>query len=479
MIKTLSQEFNLSKKQAHELGSIQSLGSWRDGGIIRPFAPEGVTISRVSKFELESIYFKNSIIRNSIRNKVQMIGASGYRILYNNRKEERSFQEFFDGLGQIGDDCDFDQIYLGVPKSQFIFGASWNELIWDEDDEEIVDVNRLDAKRMDYARTKKQEIIVGRDQRPIGYTMKVFSDVNFGQKNLTLGDPIPKEYKGVVDLGSDKIFLLPKRIALIRFEEEGDGLEYWGLVETVYKDALRKGKLEEAGFNSAFQRWMAPLYAKIGDDRHPPTPQLAKQTLDTMKKMKHDLLSTFPYFVDLKTLDANDLGIYIDMVKSLRENEASGLQTPMPFAMSSGETTNRATLNNQQAMLEFGLNELVRINAKLITKRIFRKVAESKGLKTWPKLIPNRISVDEIDDRAIRYGMFVEKGIFSPDEVRPILAEVEGIELINVPDKQNSNKTKDKQKKPGKDKIDEKDDEDSEDTLYDKNYEEPWKTKQL
>ena len=477
MIKTLSQEFNLSKKQIHELGSIQSFGGWREGGIIRPFAQNGSNDVRVSKVELEKLYFKNSIIRNSIRNKVQMIGASGYRIIYNNPNEEKIFEEFFNNLGKIGDDCDFDQIYLGIPKSQFIFGASWNELIWDEDDEEIVDINRLDAKRMDYARTKKKEIIVDRNQKPIGYTMKVFSDVNFGQKNQNLGDPIPKEYKNVIDLGNDKIFLLPKRIALIRFEEEGDGLEYWGLIETIYNDAIRKGKLEEAGFNSAFQRWMAPLIAYVGDDRHPPTPQLGKQTLETMKKMKHDLLSTYPYYVKLDTVKGNEMDSYIEMLKALRENEASGLQTPMPFAMSSGETTNRATLNNQQAILEFGLNELVRVNAKLITKRIFRKIAESKGLKTWPQLIPNRVSVDEVDDRAVRYGLFVEKGLFSPDELRPILADVEGIKLIETFNKQKIKK--ESQKKDDKNKIDEKEDEGSKENLYDKIYEDRWKTKEI
>lgn len=479
MIKTLSQEFNLNKRQAHELGSMQSFGSWKEGGIIRPFAKEGEIGKRVSKTELERVYFNHSIIRNSIRNKVQMIGASGYRIRYNNFKEEKLFKNFFDNIGQVGDDCDFDQIYLGVPKSQFIFGASWNELIWDEDDEEIVDINRLDGKRMDYARTDKGEIIVDRFMKPIGYTMKVMGDINFGQKNTVLGDPIPKEYNKVVNLGDNKIFLLPKRIALIRFEEEGDGLEFWGLVETIYTDAIRQGKLEEAGFNSAFQRWMSPLIAYVGDDRHPPTPQLGKQTLQTMQKMKHDLLSTYPFYVKLDTIKGNDMGTYIDMLKSLRESEASGLQTPMPFAMSSGESTNRATLNNQQSMLEFGLNELVRINAKLINKRIFRPIAQSMGLKTWPKLIPNRISVDELDDRAIRYGLFVEKGIFTPEEIRPILAEAEGIELIEKPTI-SDNKTKtDRQTKdkqiPDKDKIDTSDSKDSEDNLYNNIYEEPWK----
>lgn len=430
MIKTLVQEFNFNKPKVKELGSY-GFGSYKEGGIIRPFTKESST-GRIDKKALEYLYFNNSVIRNSIRRQVQMIGSAGYRLLYNNPKEQTTFEEFFKNIGQIGDECDFDEIYLKIPKNQFICGGGWNELIWDEEDEEIVDINSLDFKRMDYARNAKKEILIGIDQKPIGYTMKMFEGINSGQKvNVSMGDEVPENYKVFVDLGSDKIFLLPKRIALIRLEEEGDGLEFWGLLETIYRDSTRKGKLEEAGFNSAFQRWMAPLIGYIGDPTHPATPQLAAQTLENAKKMKHDLISIFPFYTKLETLKGNEMETYIEMLKSLRENEASGLQMPMPFAMSSGEATNRATLNNQQAMLEFGLNELVKLNAKLITKRIFKPIAESKGLKTWPTLVPNRVSVDEIDDRAVRFSMYVEKGLFTPDELRPSLAEAEGLILQN------------------------------------------------
>lgn len=351
MIQTLAQKFNIGNRTAQELASFNSLGGFREGGIIKPFSIQTTGLSRVDKAELEKVFFTNSVVRNSIRRKVQMIDSAGYMIHYNSSKEEKIFLDFFDTMGQIGDDCDFDQIYTGIPKNQFIFGAGWNELVWDEDDSEIVDLNRLDPKRMDYARTNNNEIIVGPDQRPIGFTMKVYKGINIGKQDQVMGDPIPPEFEKLVDLGSDKIFLLPKRISLIRLEEEGDGLEFWGLIETIYKDSMRKGKLEEAGFNSAFQRWMAPLIAYIGDDRHPPTAQLANTTLSTMKKMKHDLLSTFPHYVKLDTVKGNEMESYIEMLKSLRENEASGLQMPMPFAMSSGETTNRACYSEDTLVL--------------------------------------------------------------------------------------------------------------------------------
>lgn len=451
MIKTLADEFDLNRKSK----SLSSLGgSYNLGGIINnPFLGNNINIVRVSKEDLERVYLKNPIIRNSIRRKCQMIASAGYRIKYTDDEERKKFEEFFDNIGSIGDDCDFDQIYNGIPKSQFIFGGAWIELIWDEKDQEIVDLNRLDSRTMDYARTNKGDIVIDPNtQKPVGYTQKKAKNI-YKDSNVMLGDNIPNGYEKVVDL-KDKIFLLPKRVALIRFEEEGDGLEFWGLVETIYHDSLRKGKLEEAGFNSAFQRWMAPLIAYLGDDRHPPTPQLATQTLSTMKKMKHDLLSTFPYYVKLDTIKGNEMESYIQMLKSLRENEASGLQMPMPFAMSSGEATNRATLNNQQGLLEFGLNELAKTNATLITKRIFRPIAESMGLTTWPKLIANRVSVDEIEDRATRFKQYVDSGIFIAEEVREIIAKAEGITL----DPNYKNINQNKKKEESKEDLDKKSD---------------------
>jgi hypothetical protein len=353
MIKTLASEFK-SNNQVKELGSF-SFGSFKEGGIIRPFADNvGSKLGRVPKEELERLFFENGIIRNSVSRMVQMIESAGYRVLYTNQNEQNTFEEFFKDIGMIGDECDFEEIYLKIPKNQIIFGAGWNELLWDENETEILDMNSLDPKKMDYARNAKKEIVLGKDLKPIGYTKKIPEGYTFGkQTNKDLGDfgSLPKEFRGMVDLGSDKIFLLPKRIALIRYETEGDGLEFWGLIETIYKDSIRKGKLEEAGFNSAFQRWMSPLIAYAGDDTHPPTPQLAKQTLETMQKMKHDLLSVYPYYVKLDTVQGNEMDSYVQMLKSFRENEASGLQTPMPFAMSSGETTNRACYSEDTQVL--------------------------------------------------------------------------------------------------------------------------------
>lgn len=473
MIKTLAKE--LLSKDTHELGSL-TIGGYREGGIIRPFQTLTEGKGRVAKQELENSFFTDTLIFRSVNVGVQMITAAGFRMQYNSEEEKKIFTDFFDGLGQIGEDCIWEEIYEYNVWAQMVFGAGWNELVPDEDDEEIVDINRLNPIVMDYARNVNHEIILDSNQKPIGYVQSIPKYLSREQKQ-NLGDEIPEEFKKEFDLGNDKIFLLPERIGLIKLYTGGDNLEFWGLIEPAHKDTIRKARIEEAGTNSAFQRWMAPLIAYVGDQTHPPTPQLAKETLENMRKMKHDLLSTYPYYVKLDTVKGNEMESYIEMLKSLRENQAASLQMPMPFATGSGETTNRATLNNQQALLEFSLNDIAKKTALSITKRILRPVAESKGLSTWPKLVPNRVKVDELDDRAIRFSMYVREGIFSPEEVRGIIAETEGIELIKTPEQKP--KEPPQNLKPEKPQDQGDSEEDKEESLYNQPYEEPWKEKTI
>lgn len=447
MIKTLSQEFGLGNRKIHELKSTGvPIGNYRQGGIIKPFANVESKTNRIEKKSLENAYFSDPLIFRSINTAVQMISSAGFRLQYNSPKEKKLFEEFFENLGQIGEDVSWQEIEDYNLWAQFVFGGGWNELVPEEDSEEIIDINRLNPNSMDYARNNNGDICLDENQKPVGYTLEVPGSWGFKNKLTELSDPIPDGFEKVLKL-DNKIFMLPKRIALIKLYTGGDQLEFWGLIEPAYEDTVRKSKIEEAGTNSAFQRWMSPLIAYVGDDRHPPTPQLAEQTLTTMKKMKHDLLATFPFFIKLDSVKGNEMDSYIEMLKSLRENQASSLQMPMPFVTGSGEATNRSTLNNQQALLEFTLNDVAKKTALKITRNILKPVALSKGLTTWPKLISNRVKVDELDDRSKRFVDYVGAGILTPEEVRPIIAEAEGIELMGLPKTKESEESDEEQER--------------------------------
>jgi hypothetical protein len=430
MIKDLGDAFGFKSTPKELVLNPPLRGSYVEGGLIRSVKVSKKNPSRVPKEQLEDIYFKDPLLFNSINKSQQMVTAAGYRVAYTNLSEKKIFVELFNNLGKVGEDYTWDELYDYIYWAQPIFGAAWIELIWDkETDSEIIDLSRLDPKTMDYARNSNGSVLLDDDQKPIGYTQKVPYGVNAEGK----GDEVPEEYRKLVKRESNMIFLLPKRIALIKMYTGGDGLSFYGTVETVYSSSTRKLLLEEAGTNAAYQRWMAPLIAYIGDDKHPATVALANETLKTMQKMKYNVYSTYPYYTKLEALNFNTTEALNDILKYLRENQASGTAMPMPFATGAGEATNRATLNNQQALLEFTLNDLAKRTASSITKYILKPIAESRKLKTFPVFIPNKISTDEVEDKAERFVKYVSVGIISPEEAKPIIMQMEGIVSEELP----------------------------------------------
>lgn len=432
------------------------LGGFTEGGIIKSASGLTTDIKRVPLEKLEEAYYKDPITFNTINKGVQMLSASGDRVEYNSPKEEKTFTQFFESLSTVGADCTWEELKNFIWHSEMLFGLAWIELIWDQDDKEIVDLGKLDPKVMDYVRDGNGRVVLDTNFKPLGYTQKI----PYGFNAEGMGDKIPENYKRVVSLNSNQIFLLPKRIALIPLFTLSDGYSHIGLIEPAYKSIQRKLMIEEAGTNSAYQRWMNPGIAYVGDDRHPPTSNLANQTLNTMKQMKHDLYSTYPYYVKL---DFPDVGksteALNDILKYLRENQSSSAGMPLALASGTGEATNRATLNNLQNVMEFTLNDIAKRTTASIMKYIFKPIAESKGLKTYPKMIPNRISIDEIDDFAKRMNNYVKNGNLNAEDVRKMILEKEGVVADKNPPEEKDKKMK---KKPNKKKDNEDGEQDTE-----------------
>ena len=71
------------------------------------------------------------------------------------------------------------------------------------------------------------------------------------------------------------------------------------------------------------------------------------------------------------------------------------------------------------------------------------------GLKSFPVFLTNKISTDEIEDKAERFVKYVQSGILTPEEARPIIMQMEGINAEELPkikkeDREKINKEKKK-----------------------------------
>jgi outer membrane translocation and assembly module TamA len=166
------------------------------------------------------------------------------------------------------------------------------------------------------------------------------------------------------------------------------------------------------------------------------------------------------------------------MVKYLRENQSASSGMPMPLATGAGEATNRSTLNNMQNLMEFTLNDIAKRTAASITKYILKPVAGSKGLKTYPKMIPNKVNIDEIDDFAIRMNNYVKNGNLLPEDVRDLILKMEGIIIDEETEEKRKEQKKEEEKKEEEKK--EEEEKDKEDFERNENLSEgEWKVTQV
>jgi len=103
-----------------------------------------------------------------------------------------------EALSKVGKDNTWEELKNHIWASEEKFGASWIELIWDQNDEEILDLGILDPKCMDYPRDGNGNIILDDNQKPIGYIMKL----SYGVRAEGQGDKVPDKWKNISFINS-------------------------------------------------------------------------------------------------------------------------------------------------------------------------------------------------------------------------------------------------------------------------------------
>ncbi len=339
---------------------------------------------RVSKSELEYAYRADSFIFNAVNVAVQMIMSAEYEIVAKKASVRKFFENFFENISKVGADTTEIEILTRIYQDGYIYGGSWNELVWNVGDTKPVDLKTLDPKEMDFARNGNGNIVLDSNEKPVGYVQSV----PFGIEIEGLGDPVPQD----VTLGSNKIFIQAKRIAYIPLYTFGSGFEGIGKVEAGYKATVWKLNLLKAGAESASRRGFSPIIAKVGTENVHPTPQMVSSVLEKLKTLDYSKYMAIPNYVELTTLDVKSIETYEGFLKYLTAMQSASLGVPVPFVTGLGEETNRATLGTQLQIFELSLNSIADRISRSIEKYIFKPIADAEGFDEVPKLKWGRIS---------------------------------------------------------------------------------------
>jgi len=343
---------------------------------------------RVSKSELEYTYRVDSFIFNAVNITGQVIMAAGSELEAKKSGTKKWFASFFENISKVGADSTENEIKARILQDCFIYGGSYNELVWNEGDDKIVDIKILDPKEMDFARDANTNIALNEDGKPFGFVQTVPYEIDPLSENM--GDPKPES---VALNEGNQIFIEARRICYIPLYTYGAGFEGMGKVEPAYKATIWKLNLLKAGAESSSRRGFSPIIARVGTENVHPTPQMVANVLEKLKTLDYSKYMAIPNYVELVSLDVKTIETYEGFLKYLTAMQSAALGIPVPFVTGLGEETNRSTLGTQLEVLKISLNSIAERIASKITQNMLKPIAESNGLDEYPELKWNPITI--------------------------------------------------------------------------------------
>lgn len=373
---------------------------------------------RVERTKLEEAYLQDPQTFNTINTYKQLLLQSGYKIIADNKTNQKQYDQFFENIGQIGMKMKLEQLMDRIIHDACLYGYAYVERIFDTNTGRMVDLKPVDAKLMDYARNEKNIIMTDQNQNPIGYTMKV----GYGVKAYS--DVLPKGIK----INNDQIFVRAERIACFILFPYGNGFESLGIVEPAYRAIERKLKIETAVANTIYNSAASHMYAIVGDAQRGASKQLMTSTLDALQNFSYNRFGVFQYPTQLATLPVEHSPQAAEFLKYLRTEESAASGFALGFTVGTGEAVNRSTLGTQKEMLDVRMDSISFSIAEQFTSKILDVLYEVNEYGSPAKMIWNEISTEDKMDKAKILMDAIDKGALAPIEARKYILQSNDIE---------------------------------------------------
>jgi len=370
--------------------------------------------------DLEQTYLTNPVVFNAINKIVQVIMSSGYQLLGNEESVSR-IQEFLDNIGKRGGSTEWQSLLELIFKHQCVYGRAFVEIIYNVAGNKVMDLDFIDPKKIDYAKDGSRKIVLDQNWNPVGYVEKI--PIMEYLPDLK-SDPVPKK----VALEPNSVFFAKERIAHFKLYTIGDGFYGIGLIEPIYSTSQRKLHLERALANIYLKTAFPTKYATVGNQFHEFNSEMAERILEELQKASYDSVLVIPDYVKLDLLEPKHPEKLQENLNYFIDEEVTGTGTPKPFALGSGERTNRATLARQEYLFKLGLADIVKRTTTVIEKEIFAKIARLNKLPDVPQIQWGEIALEELDSKTERLVKYVQAGLLQPDpEIEKIIRKQEGL----------------------------------------------------
>lgn len=374
-MKTISQMLSgSSSKSSYSTHELQGNGGSKG---IPASQSETPFDNRVSPAKLENAWRRVPSINNGVNKMTQMIMSKSWEIEGEN---EEFFQNFVEDVGRVGTQEDFNSMLEAIFRYQLIYGEHYLELVEAEEDGSIVDLKTVDPKRMDYAMEgNKKNIALDRFGTPVGYTQ----ELPFGYQRDTT-EQVHEVPNDVVLNSRHQIFFPRDRVAHFKLYTYGEGFYPVGLVEPAFLAAERRTQLEEDFSNKAHNALFPLRYAKVGDERHEPTPDEIDEVLTGLRNSNSRSEAAFPYHVDLDVLEPENPEVMIEFFEHFDEEIIKSLGLPKSIAQGEATRVNRASLQSQIRVWEVTMMDIIQRTTNTIEQQVFAPIAEEEGFDDYP-----------------------------------------------------------------------------------------------
>lgn len=366
------------------------------------------TLSRVPKNALETLYMQDAQTFKIVNSYKQLLLQAGYRIVAENKTNQKQYDTFFENMGQIGMHYKLDQLMERIIHDAVLYGHAYVERVYDQTGTKILDLKPVDAKLMDYVRDMKYVIMTDYEQNPLGYTMYV------GYYSDAIGDTYPRNARVIPGY----IFLRPERIANFILSPFGNGFEGLGLIEPAYKQITRKIAIEEAASNAIFNAADSLKYAIVGDATTKPSQTLMVNTMEALKKWTTNKRAVFSYPTTVGTLANEQSPQVTEMLKYLRTDQAAAAGMSLSMAIGTGESNNKSTMNTERKDFNTKLNAVANTLAEQFNHKILDVLMDVNGYGSQAFCKWNTISIEDRTEFVAELKTLYDMGSITPEEAR-------------------------------------------------------------
>jgi len=379
---------------------------------------------RIPMVELELAYLKHPLTFNSINRNTQTIVSTNEILIHENPEVVKYFRNFLDNIGTQGSQTSWSQLKEMIFRFPMIYGKQFTELIYDASGTEILDLDSIDPKQMDYATDSNSSVVLNDYGNPVGYVQTVpFSHVG-GIKSKFETPP------GVV-LNGNQIYIPASHIAQFKFWVVGPGFYPIGLIEPSYLSIKTVLQLNKDYAERAHTILFPMRVATVGDENHEPSPEKIRNITEGLKSATAATEVGLPYHIKLNILESQNPDSMKNFLGYFNEDIIQSSGIPAPYATGQAVNANKATLEKLNQMYELGLKDFVERTCRAIENQIFRPIAKINGIPGYPKIRIGPIGVDERNEKHNRLLGYIAAGIIDPTNPK-VLAYISAIEDIDI-----------------------------------------------